>query len=292
MKLTFYFLMLAALCAGCSMISARPGRLGSGENTGFSSAFFRSSKSVPGSSNYVKYINKYAEDSGNKAALKVVTADIQKNSSAIGKDPVNDLRLYKLISVLIYKTGYVDMEVHYLRNKLNNAPESFEELLKTNSSLPPSQQWRLVSVGSSLYHMQGDDGMYNMKFVSANGFCEAVYNRYGKLLTEENDPVNMGTFNYGAGIPEAGSHQRFDIDPYLEWGNSAGSPQKGSLAISLGVRLASNAYNMNKEKVNEYRKFMMEGRIRYMVHYMPLPESNEGLLPSHIQSLHSNAIPE
>lgn len=294
MKLTLYVLLLAALFTGCSITSARPDQAGSQDNKGLSGAFSGSSGHVPGSRNYVKYINKYAEASGNKSALKMVAGDVEKNCSLIGKNPANDLRLYKLISMLVYRTGYVDIEVHYLRNKLNNAPKSFEELRKANSSLPTSGQWRLVSVRSSFYHMQGDEGMYNMKFISANGFCEAVYNKYGILLTEENDPVNMGTFNYGAGIPEAGSHQRFDIDPYLEWGNSAESPQKGRTVISIGVSLAKDIYNQNKDKINEYRRLMMEGGIgEYLVlSCLQLPERHEGLLPSYFQSLHSNAMPE
>ena len=48
----------------------------------------------------------------------------------------------------------------------------------------------------SAFHMKGEDGEYNLKFVSFNGFIEAVYNKEGILLDENNDPINMGTYNF------------------------------------------------------------------------------------------------
>lgn len=262
MKLTFCFFLLAALLTGCSSASILPGIVGFMKNMDQFTALSRSSNSIPGSQNYVRYIKEIAEVSGDKAALDKVMSDVDKDTSVIGKNSENDLRLYKLVSTLIYKVGHVDMEVHYFRNKLNVAPGNLKEMLKINSSLPPEKQWRLITVGSSLYHMQGEEGIYNLKFVSANGFCEAVYNKHGTLLTENNDPINMGTFNYGAGIPVAGAHKKYDIDPYLEWGNTPDSPQKGSAAINAGTQMAAELYNRNKEEVNNYRVLIMSGGIK------------------------------
>jgi hypothetical protein len=64
----------------------------------------------------------------------------------------------------------------------------------------------------------GDDykGEYNLKFVSKNGRkYEAVYNYAGELLDENNDPVNMGTYNY-ADPSNKLKHGRYDVCPYSD----------------------------------------------------------------------------
>ena len=45
-----------------------------------------------------------------------------------------------------------------------------------------------------MYHIYGEDGLFNTKFISNEGErkYEGVYNKEGLLLAEENDPVNMG----------------------------------------------------------------------------------------------------
>jgi hypothetical protein len=98
--------------------------------------------------------------------------------------------------------------------------------------------------------MQGPEGLYNLKFVSPEGFCEAVYNRHGDLLNERTDPVNMGTFNYGYGIKENNAHSKYDVDPYLEWGNTRNSPQKGSFAINGGVKNVKELYVKDAKNID------------------------------------------
>ena len=213
-----------------------------------------SSKVALGSTGYVRRIQEIAEKSGGRAALEQVMKDVDRFGAQLdGDNGKNRLRLYKYISSLVYRIGSVDMEINYFRNKLNRAPESLQEMIRLNASLPASKKWRLLTVGNSIYHLQGKDGIYNLKFLSPDGFCEAVYNKKGVLLNENNDPVNMGTFNYAAGMSMKGAHKKFDIDPYLKWGNSLNSPQKGAAQIWAGITKARKDYQAHAAEVNAYR---------------------------------------
>ena len=116
---------------------------------------------------------------------------------------------------------------------------------------------------ASGYHMQGADGEYNLKFLSYDSFCEAVYNKKGILLNENNDPINMGTYNYGEGY-SIKDHIKFDQYPYLLWGNTANSPQKSKDAINKGVHLGLINYKEHAKSVYLYRQNlfgMQQGRI-------------------------------
>ncbi|GHV49392.1 hypothetical protein FACS189499_10440 [Clostridia bacterium] len=63
--------------------------------------------------------------------------------------------------------------------------------------------------------MYGTNGEYNLKFVSKDGKYEAVYNKDGVLLTVENDPVNMGTYNH-ASPDDIVNHFFEDVRPYSD----------------------------------------------------------------------------
>ena len=114
----------------------------------------------------------------------------------------------------VYGYGAVTQAAHYFRNKLNRAPSTLDGLLSEKS------QWDLLEVGESIYHMYNIDGEFNIKFVATNGMYEAVYNKDDILLTEDNDPINMGTFNYCSPNYWLG-HFLFDMEPYYLWGNTA-----------------------------------------------------------------------
>ena len=96
-------------------------------------------------------------------------------------------------------------EIHYFRNKLNRAPKTLLDLLKENAEyyrMYGEDKWQIMSAFGSSYHMFdtpacNNKGEYNLKFVSKNGLFEAVYNNDYQLLDETNDPINMGTYNYG-----------------------------------------------------------------------------------------------
>lgn len=255
MKHKIFFVIMIVL-APILFIPLRPVFTGSNE------LLRQSNRQVPfgndsvmlGSTSYILHVKSYAIRYGNKAALAKIMGDVDKYGGQIDKNIYTDnLRLYKTVSYYISKAGYVDMRTHYFRNKLNRAPNTLEELLLLNERMPVEKRWKLAPLKGSLFHMQGPDGIYNLKFISSDRFCEAVYNRKGVLLTEKNDPVNMGTFNYAAGIQEKNAHEKYDVTPYLKWGNDFNSPQKGHNAIQRGINAASALYNQNISDVHAYR---------------------------------------
>jgi len=221
---------------------------------------------ILGSIEYVEKIQNISKISGERSALSAIMIDVDKNGNELdNNDPTNITRFHKLVSSLIYKIGYVDMQTHYFRNKLNKVPKTLNELIHLNKTLPFNKRWELISIQNSMYHMQGVDGEYNLKFKSYDGFCEAVYNKNGVLLDENNDPINMGSYNYAAGISNINAHRIFDITPYLEWGNAANSPEKGKDAINKGVNLAVANYKKNSANVYKYRQNlfgMQQGRVQ------------------------------
>lgn len=140
------------------------------------------------------------------------------------------------VSELVERIGSVTEVAHYFRNRFTRAPGTLDEMIAVirNDQGGPFG-WKLMSRKSTRFHMYGADGEYNMKFVSADGHFEAVYNRDGCKLTAENDPMNMGTFNYGDPLNEKMSHTVYDIMPFFEWGNApeavkqtADNPDKSS----------------------------------------------------------------
>ena len=221
---------------------------------------------ILGSVEYVEKINNIAIKSGNRSALSVIMVDVDKNSNDINNnEQYNISRLKILVSSQIYKIGYVDIQAHYFRNKLNKVPKTLKELINLNKTLPINKRWILLSTKNSSYHMQGIDGEYNLKFISYDNFCEAVYNKKGILLNENNDPINMGTYNYAAGIAKINSHSVFDISPYIKWGNTESSLQKGKDAIDKGVHLAIINYKKHAASVYQYRQDlfgMQQGRVK------------------------------
>jgi hypothetical protein len=124
---------------------------------------------------------------------------------------------------------------HYFRNKLNTAPGSLEEMLAEIKN-PKDINWRLMPVEKSGYHMFGENGAFNLKFLSDNGIFEAVYNMNGDLLTEENDPENMGTLNYANPETNPVKHLVYDITPYYLWGNTLPAVRHGRLAAAENIK--------------------------------------------------------
>jgi hypothetical protein len=256
MKIKFIILIsiMAFICTACANIafSTKKNKL------------VNDSHLILGSVEYVKKIQDFANIYGNRKAFSELMNDVNKYGNELNNidpnnihnniDPKNIQRFNKLVSSLVYKIGYVDMEMHYFRNKLNRVPKNLKELMTLNKTLPVYKRWRLLGITSSEYHIQGTDGEYNLKFLSFDGFYEAVYNKKGILQNEKNNPVDMGTYNFAAGMHRINAHGKFDVSPYLKWGNSPNSPQKGSAAINKGVHSALNRYKKFAANVFLYRR--------------------------------------
>lgn len=148
----------------------------------------------------------------------------QMDTGALYLDALSDaeyIAVANTVCELVDKIGTVTEAAHYLRNCFNRAPSTLDEMMAIiQYEQGGTFGWKLMSRQSTRLHMFGRNGEYNMKFISADGHFEAVYNIDGVKLTEENDPMNMGTFNYGDPINEKLRHAVYDVLPFFEWRNS------------------------------------------------------------------------
>jgi hypothetical protein len=119
-----------------------------------------------------------------------------------------------------------DPQKHYMRNielseliREGKIPTHLDEFKKTESA-----NYRLLPEDQSKYHMNGDNGGYNVKFVNSKklhgygvGELEVVYSTVtGKLdLSAE----NMPTINR-ADPDKTWEHITKDMDPYLKYKNT------------------------------------------------------------------------
>ena len=120
-------------------------------------------------------------------------------------------------------------DMHYFRIKLNRAPATLDEMINEINSSDTDDKWTLYPMKNTRYHMFGEDGEYNLKFGSSKNtdYCyEAVYNKDGILLTENNSPINMGTYNYCSDQKDSKLHQLLDVIPYKVLGNTPDESSK------------------------------------------------------------------
>ncbi len=140
-----------------------------------------------------------------------------------------------------YQDVWNNAKLHYFRNKLNRAPTTLNELMLE------ADKWILCDIEDSLFHMNGKDGFYNVKFISTCGKYEAVYNKAGELLTEDNDAVNMGTYNYVSAESNSGGHGLYDVWPYTFLGNS---PKALFMhMVNKDVVISDNEAMRNRDKI-------------------------------------------
>lgn len=166
------------------------------------------------------------KDTHGRMAAKVELDRIisQIETGALNLDALSDAKYIAVahtVCELVDKIGTITEESHYLRNYFSRAPSTLNEMMAIiQHEQGGSFGWKLMSKNSTQLHMFGRNGEYNMKFISADGHFEAVYNIDGEKLTEENDSMNMGTFNYGDPINEKLRHVVYDVLPFFEWRNS------------------------------------------------------------------------
>jgi hypothetical protein len=143
---------------------------------------------------------------------------------------------------------------HYFRNYFSRAPLTLSEMIDTIQKNNSLFNWKLMTPGYTLLHMYGDEGEYNIKFISEDGHFEAVYNRDGELLTQYNDLLNMGTFNYANQINNKDKHTDFDVMPYFRWGNT-NEERRRFLKTDPNTddHLEPEDFNTNQDAVERYK---------------------------------------
>ncbi|MFQ8688150.1 MAG: RHS repeat-associated core domain-containing protein [Lachnospirales bacterium] len=131
----------------------------------------------------------------------------------------------------------ISEDEHFFRNELNLS-YSYEDLQKINKVAPNNVKWNLYPPEKSALHQNTSDDNSNKKYVTADGHFEVVYDKNGKLLSENYYPVDMGTYNYGVSATE---HTELDIVPYYQYKgnvkNSGESPFRGTYDYYIGNKL-------------------------------------------------------
>ncbi|GHV43249.1 hypothetical protein FACS189490_13340 [Clostridia bacterium] len=170
---------------------------------------------------------KWTRDKDNKDILAEIEFSVlmlQVENGFIDIEKLSDseyIELGRKAAELINRIGKVATDnEHYFRNYFSRAPQSLSDMIDTIKNNDSMFKWRLMLPGDTVFHMFGDDGEFNVKFLSEDGFFEAIYNKKGELLTKDNDPLNMGTFNYGSPITNKSNHTNFDVNTYFKWGNA------------------------------------------------------------------------
>jgi hypothetical protein len=175
---------------------------------------------------------------------------VKKESNFIQNLPIKEhIKVTKEITNQIRNQGGpLNSKEHYLRNSIDIAPNTLEEMLSKNGS--DKIKWKILSPLMTAYHMFGENGQFNLKFVSDDGFYEAVYDYSGNLITDKKDAVNMATYNYADAITEPKKHLEYDVIPYWIWGNT-GTDRKFEIR-ELVVNVSK--FYSNKEVMIRYDK--------------------------------------
>ena len=172
---------------------------------------------------YRMYINSLTESAENKILAMMNDVNNCQCTDLITND--NWIKFCEYFNECVQEYGDVTQDIHYFRLKLNRAPSTLNEML--NILGKDKDAWTLCTIWETRFHMIGENGEYNLKFVSSNSsnnMYEAVYDKEGILLTVDNSPENMGTYNYAGTKTSNSLHHHLDVDTYYSWGNIAGVP--------------------------------------------------------------------
>lgn len=184
-----------------------------------------------------------------KAVITKMMKDLENNPTVLINHDNNNL-YFETFDKNIRKLNRITDEIHYFRNTLNaysGAPTSLDEMI----TLASEHKWKLFSAKFHRYNNEEVNAALNVKFISANGRFEVVYN----TETEEivTDPVNMGTYNYAPGSINPQKYYRhylFDLKPWKNWGNVAGVSYKDIL--SLESKHGSFEQKNNTKKIEKW----------------------------------------
>lgn len=195
----------------------------------------------------------YVFDGSKKIAAEAVVNqmmdDLESNPSALINHE-NYIRFFETFDSNILKLDSITERMHFYRNTLNaysNAPEKLDDMI----SLAAKGQWKLFSAKFHRYNNGEINAALNVKFLSADGRFEVVYNvGTGKI---DDDPVNMGTYNYAPGSINPIKfylHGKFDKDPWKEWGNVKEVPYE--YIVNLESTHGSNEAKNNEKEVERW----------------------------------------
>jgi hypothetical protein len=201
------------------------------------------------------------KDNGSNKVLARMELDLlmfQIENKIIRLDALSDKKYIELghkFSGLVTIIGKTESQkTHYFRAHFSRAPGTLDEMAKIIlDSENNIFAWELLPWQNMAFHMYGKDGEYNLKFISADGHFEAVYNRAGILLTQENDPLNMGTFNYAHQVSDQMTHYNLDIWPYFVWNNTSEAMQM--MEKNNTEKTKPVAIDKNEDAMRRYKEY-------------------------------------
>lgn len=183
-----------------------------------------------------------------KAANVVINKmmdDLENNPNALPNHK-NFKRFFETFDKYIRKLDSIRERMHYFRNTLNSysgSPIKLEEMI----DLAARGEWYLFSAKFHRFYYEDINGALDVKFLSADGRFEAVYNTgTGKIVT---DPANMGTYNYAPGSINPIKffyHDKYDKKPWKKWGNVKGFSYQSIMSLKSGHGI-DEANNNEKE---------------------------------------------
>jgi len=173
---------------------------------------------------YIFYKLKGEKDVAN-SAIELMMDDVNNCPYTYLVSDENWLNFCLEFNKYVQTYGEVDRTLHYFHLKLNRAPATLDDMIKTiNCATEVNDKWIMCSPQKGRFHMFGEYGSFNIKFISSNNtdnIYEAVYDKNGKLLTESDDyGKNMGTFNYASSSKKGKLHNRLDVSTYEDMKNT------------------------------------------------------------------------
>lgn len=138
-----------------------------------------------------------------------------------------------------YKGGKVLMSAadHYYRNQFNNdLPKSAEEAAKAG--------WHTVVANA--HQFTKDSDALNVKYVDPSGKREALYDKSGNLLK---NALDMGSYNYCPSEKSYIGHFKYDILPWIQYGNAPDDPS------TVGQRIQAICGKYSKETAELGKKY-------------------------------------
>lgn len=239
-------------------------------------------KMSPGAYSYLMKLTYDYYLADQKSDRKLIDAEASRFRNNNYKKGDNS-KYNKLISKMDKKPmkGDLTETQHYFRNELN-LEYTYKQLEVLNQRLPNEERWKFVDTLASSYHMNGDIGTKNSKWVSADEHFEVVYDRKQKINRSES---NMGTYNY-YGLSDAKNHYKYDVAPYYKWGNTQESIKldetigflkynildaganllkyysgKAADKIIDSEKIANDIMDSNFERMNEKKKQRLQEKI-------------------------------
>jgi hypothetical protein len=199
-----------------------------------------------------------SKNNGNNRTLVQIESNLlmfQIKNKIINVDTLSDKEYIDLghrFAALVNIIGKINsQEIHYFRIHFSRAPKTLNEMIGTILDNENNIfEWKLLPWQNMAFHMYGKDGEYNLKFISADGHFEAVYNRDGILLTQENDPLNMGTFNYAHQLADQITHYNLDVWPYFMWNNT-----EEAMRINNTEKIEPVPIDKNENAMERYKKY-------------------------------------